>query len=387
MSDEEMSFETWDDQHINLNNKLLRGIYAYGFETPSPIQKKAIIPIIKKNDVIAQAQSGTGKTGAFTVSVLQSIDIEKKHTQAIILAPTRELSTQIFNVVNSIGYLLKVNTMLMIGGTSVERTISECREKKPHIIIGCPGRIYDILNRRVIRNNLIEMLIIDEADEMLSYGFKEQIYNIFQMLHHEIQVCLFSATMPFELKEISKKFLREPVEIYVKQEQLSLQGIKQFYIYLTSEEEKYLSLADIFKVVSITQCIIYCNSVARCEKLFETLLQEGFPVSKIHSKLTQEEREESFNNLKNGDTRVLISTDLFSRGIDVQQVSYVINYDIPKNINTYLHRIGRSGRWGRKGIAINFMTKYDKTRLKDIEKYYHTTIDELPIDFSTYLGS
>tara|TARA_Y100001980_G_C14547336_1_gene327843 strand:+ start:1376 stop:2530 length:1155 start_codon:yes stop_codon:yes gene_type:complete len=381
------TFETWDDDHLDLNTNLLRGIYSYGFETPSPIQKKAIIPILNKKDVIAQAQSGTGKTGAFTISILQSIDPEINSTQAIIMSPTRELSKQIYDVLNSIGYLLKYKTCLMIGGTRIDKQINECKEETPKIVVGCPGRIFDLLCRRVIDSNTIKILAIDEADEMLSYGFKEQIYNIFQILNSDMQVLLFSATMPEDLKKISQKFMRDPVEIYVKQEQLSLQGIKQFYVFLLSEQEKALSLMDIFNTISMTQCIIYCNSVDRCEYLYEYMKKEDFPVSIMHSKLSQDERVEAYNKLKKGETRVLISTDLFSRGIDVQQVSYVINYDIPKNVNTYLHRIGRSGRWGRKGVAINFITKYDKHKLNEVERYYHTIIDELPLNFSSFLGS
>ena len=166
-----------------------------------------------------------------------------------------------------------------------------------------------------------------------------------------------------------------------------MQGIKQFYVFLLSEQEKALSLMDIFNTISMTQCIIYCNSVDRCQYLHDYMSKEDFPVSIIHSKLSQDERVEAYNKLKKGETRVLISTDLFSRGIDVQQVSYVINYDIPKNVNTYLHRIGRSGRWGRKGVAINFITKYDKHKLNEVERYYHTIIDELPLNFSSFLGS
>ena len=380
------TFENWDDEKLKLNMKLLRGIYAYGFENPSPIQKKAIIPLLSKKDVIAQAQSGTGKTGAFTISVLQTINPDLKHTQAIIMSPTRELSKQTLDVIKKIGYLMNYDVELMIGGTNIQTNINNCK-KQPHIIVGCPGRIYDILNRNILDNKKINMLIIDEADEMLSYGFKDQIYNIFQECSPDIQVGLFSATMSNELKQISNKFMRNPVEIYVKQEQLTLQGIRQYYVFLLDEQEKYLSLKDIFNIISMTQCIIYCNSVESCDKLYYALHRDDFAVSKIHSKLTQEEREKSFEDLKNGSTRVLISTDLFSRGIDIQQISYVINYDIPKNVNTYLHRIGRSGRWGRKGVAINFMTKYDKFKITEIERYYHTKIEELPMNFSIYLGS
>ena len=196
-----------------------------------------------------------------------------------------------------------------------------------------------MLNRNILDNKKINLLIIDEADEMLSYGFKDQIYNIFQECNQDIQVGLFSATMSDELKQISNKFMRNPIEIYVKQEQLTLQGIRQYYVFLMNDEEKYASLKDIFNIISMTQCIIYCNSVESCDKLYYNLYNEDFPVSKIHSKLTQEERQQSYEKLKNGSTRVLISTDLFSRGIDIQQISYVINYDIPKNVNTYLHRI------------------------------------------------
>jgi translation initiation factor 4A len=238
-----------------------------------------------------------------------------------------------------------------------------------------------MMRRGYLKTNKIRMFVLDEADEMLSSGFKDQIYQVFQYLSSQVQVALFSATMPPELKSLTSKFMRNPVEILVKQEMLTLQGIKQYYVAVDNDEDKFLVLKDIFSMISVSQCIIYCNSIKRTEDLFSAMKMDDFPVIQIHSDMTEDERKEAYMNFKNGQARVLISTDLFSRGIDIQQVSVVINFDVPKSVHTYLHRIGRSGRWGRKGVGINFVTKRDMPRLTDIEKHYSTKIDELPNDF------
>ena len=387
-SDYMYSIKDWDDEKINLKTDLLRGIYAYGFEQPSAIQKKAIFPMTKSppKDIIAQAQSGTGKTGLFVTGILQIINTTINECQALILAPTHELANQIQNVTNSIGKFLNIKTQLLVGGTSVEGDKHKLLNNTPHIVIGTPGRVHDMFRRRYLQSSTLNILVIDEADEMLSSGFKDQMYKIFQFMPNNIQIGLFSATMPSELQELTSKFLRTPIKILVKAEQLTLQGIAQYFINIQDDVMKYETLKDIFSTLSISQAIIYCNSTRRVDDLQEAMENDNFPVKKIHGKMPEEERKKTYKDFKEGGARVLITSDLFARGIDVQQVSIVINFDIPKNEHTYLHRIGRSGRWGRKGIAINFQTKHDILRLKKFEEYYSTQIMEMPSNYIDHLG-
>lgn len=382
-------FSNWEDQNLNLKLKLLRGIYAYGFEKPSAIQKKAIFPLVKNppNDLIAQAQSGTGKTGTFTIGALQKVDPSKNITQIIILAPTHELAQQSKAVLDDLGRYLEVKTKLLIGGTSVDSDKEALTKQIPHIIVGTPGRIHDMIRRKYINTDKLEMLIVDEADEMLSHGFKSQMYKIFQYIPENIQVSLFSATMPAELEDLAKTFMRNPIKILVKKEQLTLQGISQYFINIQNDLQKYETLKDLFGAISMSQAIIYCNSVKRVDDLEEAMSEDSFAVKKIHGKMPEGERKEIFKQFKNGGARVLITSDLFARGIDVQQVNIVINFDIPKSEHTYLHRIGRSGRWGRKGIAINFQSKHDISKLKRIEEYYSTQIEEMPATWNAELGN
>tara|TARA_B100001093_G_C26860051_1_gene1029607 strand:- start:9534 stop:10718 length:1185 start_codon:yes stop_codon:yes gene_type:complete len=374
-------FERWDDLK-DINKNLLRGIYAYGFEKPSAIQKKSIITFMDKKDLIAQAQSGTGKTGAFAVGTLTNIDTNNNTTQAMILSPTRELSRQSHDVISNLGKFMKgLRTQLLIGGTEIDGDIELLKKNVPHVIIGCPGRTHDMLRRRAINNNTINMIILDEADEMLSQGFKEQVYNIFQYLNKDVQVCLYSATLPNDILTLSSKFMREPIKILVKTEQLTLEGISQYYIALENDQDKYATLKDIYPTIAISQCIIYCNSVKRVKDLNDAMKTDGFPVVCIHSGMDKSERADAYASFKQGHNRVLISSNVTARGIDIQQVRTVINFDIPKCVNTYLHRIGRSGRWGRKGIGINFVTRRDVKYMRGIEQHYSTQIQELPQDF------
>jgi len=373
----------WDDIEDGDMN-VLRGIYSYGFEKPSPIQQKAIPPMIDRRDMIAQAQSGTGKTGAFTVGTLNIIDTSKKTTQAIVMAPTRELAMQISNVFKNIGtFLENYKVQLLVGGNSVDEDIKKLKDKNgpPHVVVGTPGRIHDMIRRNHMNVKNIRVLTLDEADEMLSTGFKDQVYNIFQYMPKNIQLCLYSATVPNEIAELSKKFMRDPVRILVKSEMLTLEGISQFHINIEDDQGKYLTLKDLYESLSVSQCIIYCNSVKRVQDLYQALLEDGFPVAAIHSSMDKQERTESYKDFKSGKSRVLVSSNVTARGIDVQQVSIVINFDVPKCVHTYLHRIGRSGRWGRKGIGINFVTKRDFRYIKAIEQHYSTQITELPSNY------
>lgn len=367
---------SWDELEIDKN--ILRGIFGYGFESPSPIQQRAIKPIIDGRDVIAQAQSGTGKTATFTIGALQRVNIAEHSTQVLILSPTRELSTQTSKVVSNLGSFmdgLKIQTIF--GGSRIEESSSFSTKNIPHIICGCTGRVYDMMRRDRISTNNIKLIILDEADEMLSSGFKEQVYNIFQYLNSNIQVCLFSATLPDEINIITEKIMRNPIKIYVKREQLTLEGISQYYVAVNDDREKYLTLKDIFSFLTLSHTIIYCNSIKRVQDLFEAMCEDGFPVCRIHSNMDKNERDKSFNDFRSGISRVMISSNVTARGIDVQQVSVVINFDLPKCVHTYLHRIGRSGRWGRKGVGINFITRRDVMQLKKIEEHYSTQITEM----------
>lgn len=372
---------SWDELEIDKN--ILRGIFGYGFESPSPIQQRAIKPIIDGRDVIAQAQSGTGKTATFTIGALQRVNIAEHSTQVLILSPTRELSTQTSKVVSNLGSFmdgLKIQTIF--GGSRIEEVSSFSTKNIPHIICGCTGRVYDMMRRDRISTNNIKLIILDEADEMLSSGFKEQVYNIFQYLNSDIQVCLFSATLPDEINIITEKIMRNPIKIYVKREQLTLEGISQYYVAVNDDREKYLTLKDIFSFLTLSHTIIYCNSIKRVQDLFEAMCEDGFPVCRIHSNMDKSERDKSFNDFRSGISRVMISSNVTARGIDVQQVSVVINFDLPKCVHTYLHRIGRSGRWGRKGVGINFITRRDVMQLKKIEEHYSTQITEMSENLS-----
>ena len=372
-------FNKWDD--FDFKDDLLRGIYAYGFEFPSDIQKRAIHPIMHGHDVIAQAQSGCGKTGTFSISALHLVDTSLKELQTVIIAPTHELVKQISQVIQALGSFmegLKVKTM--VGGTSIQQDAIELRETPPHIIVGCAGRIYDMVRRKHLDVSTVKMFILDEADEMLSQGFKDQIYNIFQHFSETVQGALFSATLPEDILQLTQKFMRNAVKITLKKEDLNLDCIEQRFVAVANDSMKYDTLKDLFSFISMSQCIIYCNSVKRVNDLYTAMIGEGFSVCAIHSSMDKSERESVFTAFRSGSHRVLISSNVTARGIDVQQVSTVINFDIPKCVHTYLHRIGRSGRWGRKGLAINFTTRHDVYLLKKIEEYYKSSITELTND-------
>ena len=369
----------WDD--LNIKDELLRGIYAYGFETPSVIQKQSIHPMIHKHDIIAHAQSGTGKTGAFTVGALQQVDTTLDTTQILILAPTHELVNQIAGVVKSLGNFIDgLRIQTLIGGTSVRQDIELLQKSPPHIVVGTAGRITDMINRRYLNISTVDLLVIDEADEMLSSEFKAKVYHIFQFLQTNAQIAIFSATLPVEVLELTNKFMKNPVSITIKNEDLSLDGITQVYIALNENNDKYNVLKDIFEKITVSQCIIYMNNINTITDLFNAMISDGFSVCCIHSSMNRNERDSTIQSFKSGKFRMLLSSNLTARGIDVQQVGTVINFDIPTCVHTYLHRIGRSGRWGRKGLAINFVTKRDIYNMRKIENHYSIKISELTND-------
>ena len=294
------------------------------------------------------------------------------------MAPTRELGMQICEVVQRLGeYLEGLQVHACVGGTSVRQDIGVLR-RGVHVVVGTPGRINDMINRRILQLKHTKLFILDEADEMLSRGFQEQIYETFRYLPEVVQVAIYSATMPAEVLEVTQKFMRTPVQVLVKREEVTLEGIKQFYVAVEREDWKLDTLCDLYETLTVSQSIVYCNTRRKVEFLQEHMSNRDFTVSMIHGDMTQEERNLCLREFRQGASRVLISTDLLARGIDVQQVSLVVNYDIPTQKESYIHRIGRSGRFGRKGVAINFVKQDDVQMLRSIESFYHTVIGELP---------
>jgi translation initiation factor 4A len=367
--------DSFDD--MGLKENLLRGIYSHGFEKPSMIQSKAVVPISSGRDVLAQSQSGTGKTGAFVIGALQRIDDTKDGCQAMVVTPTRELAEQILDVCTSISQYVNVKPVLCVGGSNIYDA-KKSIESGCTVVIGTPGRIIDMIERRFLSTENIKLMIMDEADEMLSNSFLQQIKIIIQNIPTTSQICLFSATLPVEVVDLTKKFMDNPQHILVKKEQLTLEGIKQFYIDVDNEKWKLDTFCDLYNIMSISQSMIYVNTKRKAESLQNLLKDRNFTVSVIHSNMSHSERSAIMKEFRNGGTRILISTDLLSRGIDIQQVSIVINYDLPNNKECYIHRIGRSGRFGRKGVAINFATSRDTWKLDELQEFYQTKIEPMP---------
>ena len=368
-------------EEMGLRKDLLRGIFGCGFEKPSAIQMKAIVPLIGKKDVVGQAQSGSGKTATFVIGTMQNLDMDDARTQILVIAPTRELATQINNVALGIGTYLKVKTHLCTGGTRVaddRRIISE----GVHLVVGTPGRVRDLLKRGIIDLSALKTLIIDEADEMLGLGFLEQINDITTLIPIDCQIGLFSATMNAETLKLAQKIMTNPTIILVKKEQLTLEGIKQYFISCANDKSKLDTLVELFGNMDINQCIIYANSQEKATMLEKALTEKNFVVSCIHGALEQTKRNEVMQIFRDGTARILVATDLIARGIDVQQVGLVINYELPSAMANYIHRIGRSGRFGRRGIAINLITAADATYMLEIQKFYQTQINDLPQDLA-----
>ncbi|KAF9932244.1 translation initiation factor eIF4A [Linnemannia zychae] len=374
--------DNFDD--MNLSPELLRGIYAYGYERPSSIQQRAIAPVLKGHDMIAQAQSGTGKTATFSISILQRIDTSIPQCQAIVLAPTRELAQQTHKVILALGDYLKVDCHVCIGGTNAREDMMRV-SKGPHIVVGTPGRALHLLKAGALKTDSVRLFVLDEADEMLSKGFQSEIREIFQYLPPSTQVALLSATMPQDVMEVTNQFMKDPVRILVKKDEVTLEGIKQFYVNVQREDWKLDTLCDLYETLTVTQAVIFCNNRRKVDWLTEKLTARDFTVSAIHGDMEQGKREVIMQEFRSGSSRVLIATDLLARGIDIQQVSLVINYDLPNDKENYIHRIGRGGRFGRKGVSINFVTDDDTRMLREIEQFYSTQVLEMPMDVANLI--
>ena len=330
---------------LQLKPDLLKGIYAYGFEKPSAIQQRAIRPIIRGRDVIAQSQSGTGKTAVFSIAALQLLDASSREVQVLILSPTRELAEQTQKVITSLGDPLNAKCHACIGGKSLGEDLKQLERGGVQIVSGTPGRVYDLIRRNnALSTAHLKAMILDEADEMLAQGFKAQIYDIYRYLPASTQVVLLSATLPASVLEITRKFMNDPVRILVKRDELTLEGIQQFFIAVEKEEWKFDTLCDLYDTLTITQAVIFCNTKQKVTWLADKLKENHFTVSAMHGDMEQTQRDSVMEQFRSGSSRVLVATDLWGRGIDVQQVSLVICYDLPRIENcTFIGLDGPDG--------------------------------------------
>lgn len=334
--------------------------------------------------MIAQAQSGTGKTATFSISVLQMIDISNPQCQALILAPTRELAQQTQKVVLALGDYMKVDCHVCIGGTNAREDMNRV-SKGVHVVVGTPGRVLHLLKAGALKTDSLRIFVLDEADEMLSKGFQNEIREVFQYLPPKTQVALLSATMPDDVMQVTSQFMKDPVRILVKKDEVTLEGIKQFYVNVQREDWKLDTLCDLYETLTVTQAVIFCNNRRKVDWLTEKLQERDFTISSMHGEMEQSKRETIMQEFRSGSSRVLIATDLLARGIDVQHVSLVINYDLPNDKENYIHRIGRGGRFGRKGVSINFVTNDDTRAMREIEQFYSTQILEMPMNVADLL--
>ncbi len=374
------SYDTFDA--MGLPDPLIRGIYGYGFERPSMIQQLAIVPMSGSTDILAQAQSGTGKTGAFSIGALSVVDTALQAPQVLILCPTRELSQQTERVIRSIGSFMNLKVLSATGGNKLHQDIRTL-QAGVHAVVGTPGRVFDLIRRGELHVEQMKYIIMDEADQMLEELFSEQIRAILDSpFPTSTKLALFSATMPQHVLDIAETYLTNPVRILLPPEEVTLDGIKQYFVSLEREEWKLSVLLDLYQNIKVNQALIYVNKRHKAEWLAKQLGAQGFTLEYIHGEMEVDERKKKMDDFRSGTVRVMISTDLLARGIDVQQVSLVINYDMPIQRENYVHRIGRSGRYGKKGVAINLICGEEHHAIKDLEAHYATTIMELPEDLA-----
>ncbi|KZP03835.1 ATP-dependent RNA helicase eIF4A [Athelia psychrophila] len=371
-------------ENMGLKPEVLRGIYAYGFERPPAIQQRAIVPIVKGHDVVVQTPlSGTGIIATFCIPILQKVDLSSKGTQALILAPTSELAQHIQKVVIALGDCMDIECHACVGGTDAHDDMSRLQEGV-HVVVGAPSLVFEMIDRRALMTDHIKIFCLYETDEMLSRGLKSNICEVFQLLPQGAQIVLLSATMPAEVLELTNNFMRDPVRILAKRNELTLEGIKQLYIAVDKEEWKLDTLCDLYENVAFNQTVIFCNTRQKVDWLTEKLHSREFTAFAIHGDMEQKQREVVMKEFRSSSSHVLVTTDLLARAIDVQQASLVINYDFPTDRENYMHRVGRGGSFGHKVVAINFLITDDVPILRDIEQpfaeFYNTQINEFPLN-------
>jgi len=374
-----------DFEDFCLKRDLLMGVFEKGWEKPSPIQEASIPIALSGRDVLARAKNGTGKTGAYSIPLLEQIDTNRDVIQGMIVVPTRELALQTSQIAIELSKHIGVRVMVTTGGTNLKDDIMRIYEKV-HLVVATPGRILDLMEKQVANMTHCKMLILDEADKLLSQDFKGMLDKVISFLPKSRQILLYSATFPLTVESFMRKHLKEPYEINLMDE-LTLKGITQYYAFV-QERQKVHCLNTLFSKLQINQSIIFCNSTQRVELLAKKITELGYSCYYIHAKMAQAHRNRVFHDFRAGLCRNLVCSDLFTRGIDIQAVNVVINFDFPKMAETYLHRIGRSGRYGHLGVAINLITYDDRFSLHRIESELGTEIKPIPrdIDKSLYVA-
>ncbi|KAF9870573.1 hypothetical protein CkaCkLH20_11879 [Colletotrichum karsti] len=371
---------SFDD--MNLRPELLRGVYAYGFERPSSIQQCAIMPIINGQDVIAEATYGSGRTAALVIPILQKLRADLEACQALILVPTRESALQIQKFILAIGDFMNIRCSACVGGVGAQDYEKVFRDETPQVVVGTPGRLRDVIQRNILETANIERIALDDADEIFARGFEDQIYDIPRLLSQPIQVVVSTVTMPQDLLEATSTLMRNPHHIYVKKKGFRLEGIKQFYVNVENDERKLDTYLDIYaSVTTSVQTITFCNTRKRTEWLAEKLgVLDIVPFAAMHGDMPATERAEIMAGFRSGSTRSLLATELLARGIDVQQVPLVINYDLHADHETYKHRVGRGGRFGRNGVVVNLVTPENISLVRKIEDFYNAEMEETTVD-------
>ena len=377
----ELSFDS-----LNLNENLLKGVYLYGFTQPSKIQIKGIMSINTGRDCILQSQSGTGKTATYLLGVLNRLEPEEKVCQGLVITPTRELASQVFDVATDLAKYTDYKFAKCTGGTDVMQNKTDL--KTCSIVIGTIGRIFHMICEKKINVHKLKFIVLDEADELLDDGINDKLESIVEKLPVGIQVVLISATMSMNVFNASKKLMHDPIKVLLKNNEVIVDLISQFYLDVETEDLKFDTLMDLYNLVSTSQAIIFCNTIRKVEWLEQNLKQNNFTITVIHSNMTQVERDNTVKDFRDGKTRLLLTTDLLSRGIDIPQVNMVINYDLPPNKETYVHRIGRCGRFDKKGVAITMVKMTDPSDVKTFNKmkhFYKMDIREMPDSIESFL--
>ena len=381
-----METEKENFDSLNLNEDLLKGVYLYGFNQPSKIQIKGIGSINTGKDCILQSQSGTGKTATYLLGVMNRLDSSETSCQGIIITPTRELASQVYDVASNLSKYTNYKIAKCTGGTDIQQNRTDL--KNASVVVGTIGRIFHMINEKKINPHKLKFIVLDEADDLLSDGISENLQYIFEKAPSGIQVILISATMSINVFNASKQFTHDPIKVLLKNNEVIIDLISQFYLDVETEELKFDTLLDLYNLVSTSQAIIFCNTIRKVEWLETNLNTNNFPITTIHSNMTQPERDEVVKDFRDGKTRLLLTTDLLSRGIDIPQVNMVINYDLPPNKETYVHRIGRCGRFDKKGVAITMVKMSDPSDIKTFNKmkhFYKMDIKEMPESIGQYL--
>lgn len=362
---------------LNLRPELTQAITALGYAEPTPIQAGIIPLMLTSADVIGQAQTGTGKTAAFALPILHNLETGRRAPQALVLTPTRELALQVAEAMISFGQFCNVQVLAVYGGAAYARQISQLR-RGVDVVVGTPGRLLDMLNRGLLDLSQIRTVVLDEADEMLSMGFIEDIEAILAATPAERQTALFSATLPAEIRRLAEQYMREPQSVNIQREQVTVAAIEQRY-YLVNEQDKTAALTRLFEMEEIASALIFVRTRAGTGELANALSTRGFASEALNGDLSQEARERTLNRFRGGQIKVLVATDVAARGLDIDGISHVFNYDVPDDAEVYVHRIGRTGRAGKTGIAITLVTPYEKRRLRDIERFARAKLTQTPL--------